>query len=82
MARYPDATLSGFEKLEPGIILSYLFRVAEELTLCLDKADEDESGGESSAAGSKYAARAVPYENVRQVLENGMKLLGTTPING
>jgi len=82
MARYPDATLSAFEKLEPGIILSYLFRVAEELTLCLDEADEDESDGESSAAGSKYAARAVLYENVRQVLENGMKLLGATPING
>jgi arginyl-tRNA synthetase len=81
MARYPDATQSAFERLEPGTILSYLFRVAEELALCLDEADKEESDGEGSAAASKYAARAVLYENVRQVLENGMKLLGTTPIS-
>jgi arginyl-tRNA synthetase len=37
-------------------------------------------GGEGSTAGSKYAARAVLCENIRQVLENGMKLLGTTII--
>jgi arginyl-tRNA synthetase len=81
MARYPDVTNSAFKTLEPGTILSYLFRVVEELTFCLDEADEDESQGEGSTAGSKYAARAVLYENVRQVLENGMKLLGTTPIS-
>lgn len=81
MARYPDATQAAFRTLEPGTILSYLFRVAEELTICLDDADEDQSDGEGSTASSKYAARAVLYENVRQVLENSMKLLGTTPIS-
>ncbi len=80
MGRYPDVTNSAFKTLDPTTILSYLFRVVEELTLCLDEANEDESGGEGSSAGSKYSAQAVLYENVRQVLENGMKLLGTTII--
>jgi arginyl-tRNA synthetase len=30
--------------------------------------------------GSKYSARAVLYESVRQILESGMKLLGITPL--
>ena len=64
MARHPDNTKSAFEKLEAGTILLYLFRVAEELTLCLDKANEDESDGEGSATASKNTARAVLYENV------------------
>ena len=79
MARYPSVTNSAFKTLEPGAILSYLFSVVDELTFCLDEADEDESGMEGSAAGSKYAARAVLFENVRQVLGNGMKLLGLLP---
>ncbi|PVH77594.1 Nucleotidylyl transferase [Cadophora sp. DSE1049] len=81
MSRYPDTTKAAFEKLEPGTILSYLFRVVEELTLCLDTADEEEADGEGSAAGSKHESQAALYEGVRQVLENGMRLLGATPIN-
>jgi len=81
MAQYPNVTNSAFKMLEPGTILSYLFRVVDELTSCLDKAEEDEPEGEGSAAASKYAARTVLYENTRQILENGMKLLGTTPIS-
>ncbi|KAG4428669.1 hypothetical protein IFR05_015848 [Cadophora sp. M221] len=79
ISRYPDTTQTAFEKLEPATILSYLFRIVEELTLCLDAADEDGADGECSAAASKHAARAVLFEGVRQVLENGMRLLGATP---
>jgi arginyl-tRNA synthetase len=81
MARYPDVTNSSFRTLEPSTILSYVFRVIEELTNCLDEAEEEQSEGEGSSAGSKYVARAVLYENVRQILENAMKLLGITPIS-
>jgi arginyl-tRNA synthetase len=81
IARYPEATHSAFRTLEPGPILSYLFRVVEELTACLDETEEDDSDAQGSAEGPRYAATAVLYENVRQVLENGMKLLGTTPIS-
>jgi arginyl-tRNA synthetase len=81
IARYPDITNSAFKTLEPGTILSYLFRIVEELTYCLDNAEEDGSGGEGSAAAAKHAARAFLYESVRQVLRNAMKLLGAVPFN-
>jgi arginyl-tRNA synthetase len=81
MARFPDATKSSFRTLDPRHILSYLFRIVEEVNFCLDVAEGDESEGEGSGAGSKYAARAVLYESVRQILENGMKLLGITPMS-
>lgn len=79
MARYPDVISSAFKSLEPATITSYLFRVVEELTCCLDEVDEDQSEGEGSNAGLKYAARAFLFQNVRQVLENGMNLLGLLP---
>jgi arginyl-tRNA synthetase len=81
MARYPDTINSAFRTMEPSTILSYIFLVVEQLTDCLDDADEQESEGEGSAAGSKYVARSVLYDNVRHVLENAMKLLGITPIS-
>ena len=80
IARYPDATQAAFRSLEPRPIIAYLFRVCEELTYCLDEAEEDEAEGQASAAGSVHVARAVLYEVVRQVLENGMKLLGCVPV--
>jgi len=75
MARNPEATHAAFKTVHSGTVLSYLFRVAEELTSCLDEADEEESEGHGSAAGSMHGARASLYAGVRQVLENGMKLL-------
>ena len=81
IARYPEVTTSAFKTLEPGTILAYLFSVVEQISSCLDDADEDDSEGEGSTVGSKYAARAVLYDSVRQVLENGMKLLGATLFN-
>ncbi|KAL5321423.1 hypothetical protein ACEPPN_009381 [Leptodophora sp. 'Broadleaf-Isolate-01'] len=83
IARYPVATQSSFEKLDPGIILSYIFRVIDELSECLaiDESEKGEGKGESSSAALKHLARVVLYENVRQVLENGLKLLGVTPIS-
>ena len=80
MSKYPDITQSAFEKLEPGTILAYLFRVAEELTLCLDAADE-EAEGESSGVASKDLIRAFLFAGARQVLKNGMRLLGAVPIS-
>ncbi|KFZ18424.1 hypothetical protein V501_01226 [Pseudogymnoascus sp. VKM F-4519 (FW-2642)] len=83
IARYPVATQFAFEKLDPGIILLYMFRVIDELSACLatDELERAEGEGESSSAGLKRLARVVMYENVRQVLENGLRLLGITPIS-
>jgi arginyl-tRNA synthetase len=79
MARYPDVIHAAFKTLEPGAVLSYLFRLVEELAACLDEADEEEEG-QSEVQGKARVARAVLYDCVRQVLENGMKLLGTIPV--
>jgi arginyl-tRNA synthetase len=79
IAQYPDVISSAFKSLEPATIISCLFRVVDELTSCLDEVDEDQSKGEGSNARLKYAARAFLFENVRQVLENGMNLLGLLP---
>lgn len=83
IARYPVATQFAFEKLDPGIIILYMFRVIDEVSACLaiDEFERAEGEGESSSAGLKHLARVVMYENVRQVLENGLKLLGITPIS-
>ena len=80
MVRYPGVVKSTFNTMDSTTILAYLFQIMEEITSCLDEADEDESGGEGSSVGSKYSARAVLYESVRQILESGMKLLGITPL--
>jgi len=81
MARYPTITQSAFRTMEPATVLSYTFQIVEEVTSCLDEADEDASGGEGSSASSKYSARAVLFESVRQILDNAMTLLGITPIS-
>ncbi|KAG0645350.1 Arginyl-tRNA synthetase [Hyphodiscus hymeniophilus] len=81
LARYPEAIHAAFKILDPAPILTYLFRVVEELTACLDEAAEDEDEASGSAPSSVPAARAVLYEQVRQVLENGLKLLGAIPIS-
>ncbi|KAE9375792.1 arginyl-tRNA synthetase [Stipitochalara longipes BDJ] len=80
MARYPGIIKSAFNTVDPTTILAYIFQIVEEVTYCLDEAEEDESGGEGSNVSSKYAARAVMYESARQILESGMKVLGITPV--
>ncbi|ERS97614.1 arginine-tRNA ligase [Sporothrix schenckii ATCC 58251] len=75
MAQYPDVTSTALRNLEPSTILTYLFRLAHQLSSAYDVlqvvgADTRES----------MVARAVVYESARQVLENGMRLLGLTPV--
>jgi arginyl-tRNA synthetase len=82
LARYPDVTTAAFKNLalEPGPILSYLYHVAGELTSCLDVMDDEDEGGGSSR-GPDYRSRTLLFECVRQVLGNGMRLLGIAPID-
>ncbi|EFX05657.1 arginyl-tRNA synthetase [Grosmannia clavigera kw1407] len=89
MAQYPEMTSSVFKSLEPSIVLAYLHRLADAIKTCLDSEeglDEDEEGsedegGEDSDFGNKtptvgqLKANLSMYENARQVLENGLRLL-------
>lgn len=76
MAQYPDVTHNALKTLEPTTVLTYLFRLTHEVS----------SGYEVvKVIGAKEGpgvttARLALYEGARQVLENGMRLLGFSPV--
>jgi arginyl-tRNA synthetase len=72
LGQYPDITSSAYKTLEPPTVMLYLANVTDQLSICL----ETEEGQEES---SPTPAEAALFESVRQVLENGMNLLGITP---
>lgn len=76
VAQYPDVTAAAYKNLEPSTILTYLFRLAHQLSSCYDAVQV--VGVEQGQ--DVMAARAAMYEAARQVLENGMRLLGITPV--
>jgi arginyl-tRNA synthetase len=76
MARYPDAVKKALQTLEATTILTCLFRVAQELSTSYEvlRVVDAPEGKEVSLA------RAALYRAARQVLRNGMILLGMTPL--
>ncbi|KAI8649729.1 Arginine--tRNA ligase [Fusarium keratoplasticum] len=89
LARYPDVTATAFKSLEPHTIFMYISQLAESLEfqeLDEDDAEDQEEDGSSSQAGPSSWAEEVPpgarrarlelYRCARQVVENGMRLLG------
>ncbi|KAH6668649.1 arginyl-tRNA synthetase [Plectosphaerella plurivora] len=67
LAQYPDAAKTSLRNMEPGPLMTYLFRLLNELSNCLP---EDEDWPEASAND------AIVYSAARQVVENGMRALG------
>ncbi|KAK4096322.1 arginyl-tRNA synthetase [Parathielavia hyrcaniae] len=78
MAQYPDVTAVALKTLEPSTILTYLFRLAHQLSSYYDVLQV--VGAESGR--DVVLARAALYEGARQVLERGMRLLGLNPVEG
>lgn len=76
MAQYPDVTATALKTLEPSTILTYLFRLAHQLSSCYDVLQVVGAEG----GGDVVLARAALYEGARQVLETGMRLLGLSPV--
>ncbi|KAK4156728.1 arginine--tRNA ligase [Chaetomidium leptoderma] len=76
MAQYPDVTAMALKTLEPSTVLTYLFRLAHQLSSCYDVLQV------VGAEGGRHVvlARAALYEGARQVLETGMRLLGLSPV--
>lgn len=76
MAQFPDMVDQALRSLEPTTILTYLFKLAHELSSSYDhlKVVDPPEGRAVSLA------RAALYESTRQVLHNGMVLLWITPI--
>ncbi|KAK5056580.1 hypothetical protein LTR84_012112 [Exophiala bonariae] len=75
LIQFPVTVKSSFEKLDSSPILTHLFRLVASVDYLLDEE------GESEASGSNHnIVKLCLYQAVRQVLENGMHLIGLTPI--
>jgi arginyl-tRNA synthetase len=74
LAQYPDVLQNTLKTLEPTTVVTYLFKMTHLLSSSYDvlRVVGEEKG--------KSAARMALYESARQVLNNGMRLLGLTPV--
>ncbi|CAN8105429.1 unnamed protein product [Discula destructiva] len=77
IAQYPDVTAMAFRNHEPSTILTYLFRLTHQVSSCYDviRVIGSEEGRDVTLS------RAALYEGARQVLANGMRLLGLNPVD-
>ena len=74
LASYPDVVQNTLKTLEPVTVLSYLFKMTHMLSSSYDVLQVVGSEEETKKA------RMALYEAARQVLWNGMKLLGLDPV--
>lgn len=74
LAGYPDAIQKALKNSEPSTIVTYLFNLTHIVSLCYDILWV--AGQEEDLA----TARLALYASAKQVLNNGMKLLGLTPV--
>jgi len=74
LAQFPHVVKSSFKSLESSTILAYLFRLTDLLP-CVWNDEEENAGG-----SQQNSAELAFFESVRQVLENGMTMIGLMPI--
>ncbi|PWY71687.1 arginyl-tRNA synthetase [Aspergillus heteromorphus CBS 117.55] len=74
LAQWPDVLLNTTKTLEPTTILTYLFRMTHVLSSSYDVLKVVGSEPELKKA------RMALYESARQVLHNGMRVLGLSPV--
>jgi len=79
LAQYPNVTSSAYKTLEPSTLMMYLVNITDQLAICLETEEEDQGGAGTALL---TPAEAAFFETVRQVFENGMKLLGMRPVAG
>lgn len=75
LAQWPDVVFNTTKTLEPTTILTYLFRMTHTISSSYDVLKV--VGSEPELKKSRMAL----YECARQVLHNGMRLLGLNPVN-
>ncbi|KAK2601844.1 hypothetical protein QQS21_004627 [Conoideocrella luteorostrata] len=75
LIQFPDVLRTSFNSttLESSTVLTYLFRVTGVLSTLLEH-------GESPVEPTLNVAELALYESIRQVLENGIRILGMTPV--
>ena len=75
VASYPDMVVNTLRTLEPTTVLTYLFRMTHVLSSSYDVLKVIGSDPEL------MKARLALYDAARMVLNNGMRLLGLTPVD-
>lgn len=75
LSQWPDVVQNTVKTLEPATVLTYLFKMTHALSSSYDVLKV--VGSESEVK----LARMALYESARQVLHNGMSLLGLSPVN-
>jgi arginyl-tRNA synthetase len=74
LSQWPDQVLNTLKTKEPTTVLTYLFKMTHELSSSYDVLQV--IGSEEKLK----VARLALYESARQVLNNGMVLLGLSPV--
>lgn len=74
LAQYPDVLQNAMKTLEPTTIVTYLFKMTHLLSSSYDVLNIIRADPETKKA------RMALYESARQVLNNGMRLLGLVPV--
>ncbi|TKA69596.1 hypothetical protein B0A55_09254 [Friedmanniomyces simplex] len=85
LAQWPDVFLNTYKTREPVTVLTYLFRMTHMLSSCYDAKDVGNKNAKTMSvmyadSEEKKAALMGLYEAARQVLGNGMRLLGLKPV--
>ncbi|KAF7553773.1 hypothetical protein G7Z17_g3370 [Cylindrodendrum hubeiense] len=75
ITQFPDTTYASFKTLEPTTVIIYLGRLVDQVMVTLD--DDDDQDWTDREDATK--ARMALYENARQVMENGLRMLGLSP---
>ncbi|KAH3671243.1 hypothetical protein WICMUC_004760 [Wickerhamomyces mucosus] len=75
LAQYPDVLRNASKTHEPSTVVTYLFKLTHQVSSCYDVLWV--AGQEEELA----KARLALYAAARQVLYNGMTLLGLTPVD-
>jgi arginyl-tRNA synthetase len=71
LIQFPAIAKSSFKPLESSIVLTYLFRITDLLSAVWN---------EEAEGSHQNLAQLAFYESVRQVLENGMRMVGLVPM--
>lgn len=75
LAQYPDVLLGAYKVSEPSTIVTYLFRLTHAISASYDILRVHDS------EPALRLARMALYDAARQVMHNGMRLLGLTPVD-
>lgn len=85
LAQWPDVFINTYKTQEPVTVLTYLFKMSHLLSSCYDATDRSNKNAKLfsvmyAESPEKKAALMAMYEAARIVLNNGMQLLGLSPV--